>query len=311
MASGMVKAVERAHAIGATALQIFDDNPTAWRRREAPPPELPAFRARLAELGIAPLVIHGSYLINLAGADAELVERSTTLLVSELRVAPSFGARFVNIHMGSHRDTSAAAGTQRLADGVARALAEVDDRPETARLVLEVSAGGGSGLGTSLDELVAVAEAIAVRGVPDRRVGFCLDTAHAWGAGIDLSTADAVDRFVAAFDERIGLDRLPLIHLNDSKAACGSRLDRHEHIGAGRIGHEGLARVLTSPALAGAVYLLETPGMDEGYDAVNIARAYDLAAGRALTPLPSDAMAVRGSRSRARHATRAPAKAGA
>ena len=294
----MVKAVERAHEIGATALQIFGDNPTAWRRRAEPPAELPAFRERLATRDIGPVAIHASYLINLAGPEPDFFERSIGLLTQELRAAPGFEARFVNAHIGSHRDTSVAAGTVRLADAVARILAEVEDTPEAARLVLENSSGSGFGLGTSVTELADIAEAIASHGVAERRIGFCLDTAHAWGAGVDLSTPRGVDGFLAEFDERLGLDRLAMVHLNDSKSERGSRADRHEHLGAGRIGAIGLARILTHPDLAGTPYYLETPGMDEGYDAINVARAYDLAAGRPLPQLPPEAMTMRGSRAR-------------
>ena len=164
-----------------------------------------------------------------------------------------------------------------------------------AMLVLENSAGGGGGLGTTVDELAGIAAAIAARGVPDARVGFCLDTAHAWGAGIDVATPSAVDDLIAAFDERIGLDRLVLVHLNDSRSERGSRMDRHEHLGAGRIGPVGLAHVLRHPGLARATYLLETPGMDEGYDAINLVRARALATGAPLAPLPAGAFQLRGS----------------
>jgi deoxyribonuclease IV len=298
LANGMAKAVERAHEIGATALQVFGDNPTAWRRRAEPPAELPAFRERLAARDIGPVAIHASYLINLAGPELDFYERSVGLVTSELRAAPGFEARYVNVHIGSHRDTSVAAGTGRLADAVARILADVDDGADAARLVLENSSGGGFGLGTNVAELGDIAEAIAARGVADRRVGFCLDTAHAWGAGVDLSKPNEVDGFLAAFDGRIGLERLVMVHLNDSKSERGSRADRHEHLGAGRIGAAGLARILTHPGLAGTTYYLETPGMDEGYDAVNVARAYDIAAGRPLPDLPPEAMSMRGSRAR-------------
>ncbi len=294
----MAKAVERAHEIGATALQIFGDNPTAWRRRAEPPAELPAFRDRLAARDIRPVAIHASYLVNLAGPEPDFHERSVALLTQELRAAPAFEARYVNVHIGSHRDTSVAAGTTRLADAVARILADVDDTPEAARLVLENSSGGGFGIGTNVSELADIAEAITARGVADRRVGFCLDTAHAWGAGMDFSQPGEADGFLAEFDRRIGLGRLVMVHLNDSKSERGSRSDRHEHLGAGRIGAAGLARILTHPGLAGATYYLETPGMDVGYDAVNMARAYDLAAGRPLPDLPPEAMTMRGSRAR-------------
>src|SRR5206468_4239529 len=141
---------------------------------------------------------------------------------------------FVNVHVGSHLGTGAQTGTKRLAEGLRLALAEVDGGPQAPMVVLENSAGSGFGLGVDVTELAEVAEASAARGIPDARLGFCLDTAHAWGAGIDLAHPEAVDAFLEEFDARIGLRRLVMIHLNDSKSERGSRLDRHEHIGAGR-----------------------------------------------------------------------------
>jgi deoxyribonuclease IV len=298
LGQGMVRAVERAHALGLDTLQIFSDNPTAWHRRDAPPKELPAFRARVDELGLGPIAIHAAYLINLAGSDQDFVERSVDVLATELRVAPTFGARYVNVHIGSHRGTDVATGTARLADGLARVLAEVDHRPDAATLVLENSAGSGDGLGVTLDEIAGVIDAIAARGVPGSLVAVCLDTAHLWGAGYRIADPAEVDRLVTEFDRLIGLDRLAMIHLNDSRSELGSRTDRHQHIGAGSIGAEGMRALLTHPRLAGAAYYLETPGMDEGYDAVNAARVHDLLAGRPLADLPPGAMNVRGSRSR-------------
>ena len=294
----MVNAVERARDIGANALQVFADNPTAWRRRTEPPKELPAFRDRLAQLDIAPVAIHAPYLINLAGPDETLFGRSVDVLASELRVAPGFRGRFVNVHIGSHRGAGVESGTSRLADGLRLVLAGVDDGADAAMVVLENSAGSGFGLGTSVTELADIAEAVAARGIPDERIGFCLDTAHAWGAGVNLANGDEADAFLADFDSRIGLARLVMIHLNDSKAERGSRLDRHEHLGAGRIGATGLAHLLCHRALSHVAYFLETPGMDEGYDAINVTRARDLIAGRPLAALPPEAMEVRGSRSR-------------
>ena len=294
----MVKAVDRAHEIGASAIQVFVDNPTAWRRRLLPPADLPAFRARLTELDIAPVAVHASYLVNLAGVEEDFFGRSVTVLASDLRAAPGFRGRFVNVHIGSHRGAGVAAGTDRLADGLALTLSEVDDSPDAAMIALENSPGSGFGLGTNVTELAEIAEAVAARGLPPERIGFCLDTAHAWAAGIDVSEPTAIDTFLADFDDRIGLDRLVMIHLNDSKSELGSRLDRHEHLGAGRIGARGLGHLLRHPALAHVTYYLETPGMDEGYDAVNVARAYDIAACRPLADLPPEAMNLRGSRAK-------------
>jgi deoxyribonuclease-4 len=298
LGTGMVRAVERAAEIGASAIQIFGDNPTSWRRRVEAPREQPAFRARLAELDIAPVTIHAAYLVNLAGPDPDFFERSIDVLTSELQAAPGFSARFVNVHTGSHRDAGVPAGTARIAEGVSRSLGATDDGPDAAVLVLENSAGGGFGIGATVDELAGIADAIAACGVPDRRVGFCLDTAHAWGAGYRLSDPAAIDELLGEFDTRIGLDRLRIIHLNDSKSELGSHMDRHEHVGAGKIGEIGMAHLLRHPLLAHVTYYLETPGMDEGYDAINIARAIALVEGRPLEPLPPGAMTLRGSRAR-------------
>jgi len=299
---GIVKAADRAAEIGATALQIFGDNPTAWKRRSEPPAAQQAFRARLAEHGIAPLVVHASYLVNLAGPDPDFFERSIGLLAAELRDAPANGARFVNVHIGSHRATGVEAGVERVAEAIARALEASDDATdelsEPATILLENSSGGGWGLGVDVEELAAIAGAVERRGIPRQRVGFCLDIAHAWGAGHDLSDPRATDALLVDFDAQIGLDRLPVIHLNDSKSALGSRMDRHEHVGAGLIGEAGIAHLLRHPLLANAAYILETPGMDEGYDAINLARAVALARGEPLAPLPPGALTLRGSRSK-------------
>jgi deoxyribonuclease-4 len=298
VAGGMVAAVERAHEVGATTLQVFGDNPTAWRRRAEPPADLPAFRERLSALGMGPVAIHASYLINLAGPDDEFRERSVGVLVSELRAAPAFGARLVNVHIGSHRLTGLDGGIERVGEGVARVLSEVEAGPEAALLALENSAGGGGGIGVSLDELEAVLESIASHGGDLARVRLCLDTAHLWAGGVAIGDPESVDVLVDELDTRLGVDRLAMIHLNDSKSAFGSRLDRHQHLGAGEIGLPGLRRLLTSPRLAGVTYYIETPGMDEGYDAINIARAYAIAAGEPLETLAPEAKAMRGGRAR-------------
>lgn len=311
----MVRAANRAAEIGATALQVFADNPTAWRRRSAPPRELPAFREALTRHGVAPLSIHAAYLINLAGPEREFGVRSRAVLEAEMRAAPAYGARFVTVHAGSHRDTTVAAGIRRVARAVARTLEVVDDGAGrsggsggsggsgssggSAMLVLENSAGGGWSVGTTISELARIADAAAALGVPEHRLGFCLDTAHAWGAGVGLDDPVAVDRFLDEVDRRIGLHRLVLVHFNDSKSERGSRHDRHEHLGGGRIGERGLGHLIRHPRLRHAAFVMETPGMEQGYDAVNVARARDLLAGRPLEPLPAAAFQLRGSRSTA------------
>ncbi len=293
IAAGPLAAIERAGVIGASAIQVFADNPTAWRRRGEPSPQLEAFRARSRELDVRPVAIHASYLVNLPGPDAVTFDRSVTMLAAELSSASDFGARMVNVHIGSHRGAGAEIGIARLTDGIAAALERASGREAT--LVLENSAGGGGGLGTDLVELAAIAASLDARGIARGDVAFCLDTAHAWGAGIDVGDPAAFDDFLAGFGERIGLDRLVLVHLNDTRSALGSRTDRHEHLGAGSIGALGLGHVLRDPRLAHATYIIETPGMDVGYDAVNLDRARALWAGEPLEPLPPEAFELAGS----------------
>ncbi len=309
LGNGMVRAVERAAAIGATALQIFADNPTAWRRRAAPPAELPTFRQRLVDLDIQPLAIHAAYLVNLAGSDPGFRERSIEVLASELRVAPGFGARFVNVHVGSHRGSGVATGTARVGEGLARALGDTDPGLDAPTVVLENSAGGGDGFGTTVPELADLLEAAATHGADASRIAFCLDLAHLWGAGHRISEPDVTDALLEEFNRRIGLGRLVMIHLNDSRAELGSHADRHQHLGAGLIGEAGLGHFIRHPRLAGTAFLLETPGMDEGYDAVNVARARQLAAGQPLGPLPPEAFETTG-RSRSARGGAGPTEAG-
>ena len=294
IANGLLQALDRAIAIGASAMQIFTDNPTAWHRRSEPSVELSDYRVRSQARDVRPIAIHASYLVNLPGPDAQTHERSISMLTRELAGAPSFGARFVNVHIGSHRGAGVEVGIGRLVDGIGAVMATTDGA-DRAMLVLENSVGAGDGLGTSVDQLAGIAERLDASGVGRDSVGFCLDIAHAWGAGIDVGDPAAFDRFLGDLDRRVGLDRLVLVHLNDNRAALGSRSDRHEHLGAGQIGERGLAHVLRHPDLAHATYILETPGMDVGYDAINLDRALALAAGEALAPLPDEAFQLAGS----------------
>ncbi len=284
VATGLLKTARRARQIGATALQIFSDNPTAWRRRPEPPTAAPEFVAYTAREGIDPVVIHASYLINLAGSAEPFATRSREGLIVEVQRAPLYGARLVNTHIGSHRGTGRGAGRRRLAESVAAVLSET---PAGVRLVLENSAGGGDNLGSRVEELAEILGRVAaLRGDHVDALAFCLDTAHLWGAGYDISTAEGAGAVIDRFAELVGIERLALVHLNDSKSLLGSRNDRHEHVGGGEIGHAGLGAMLRDPRLAaGTTFILETPGTDEGFDAVNLRRAWQLYAGAATLPL--------------------------
>ena len=299
LGGGMVRAANRAAEIGATALQIFCDNPTSWRRRETLPPELQPFRDRLAHHQIAPLVIHAPYLVNLAGPDPSLYERSVGLLANELTVAGAYGATMVNVHIGSHRGEGTDAGISRLTAGLQQVFDLAGHDADGVVLVLENSSGSGFGLGSTVAELAAIDAALSKAGLPQDRTGFCLDTAHLWGAGYQISSEAGVNDLMDEFSAAVGIERLRLVHLNDSRSELGSRADRHEHLGAGHIGAAGLGRMLTHPALHAVTYVLETPGMDEGWDAVNLNRAREMAAGRPLAALPPEAFETRRAKSAA------------
>jgi len=293
MGMGLVRVAERASEIGASAVQIFSDNPTAWRRRAEVPPEAAAFRQRLRELDIGPVAIHAAYLVNLAGPDGEMFGKSVAMVRHELEHAPEFGAKFVNVHVGSHRGAGLEAGIARLVDGLERAMDVGQPDKDGPLLVLENSSGGGFTIGATIEELATVLDSAATRGL-DHQLAVCLDVAHLWGAGYDVSRPDAIDEVLGKFDRLIGLERLVMIHINDSLSGLGSRRDHHAHLGEGQIGRAGLAHFVRHPALSHAAFYLETPLMERGYDAVNVARLGDLAAGRPLTPGPAEPEAVDG-----------------
>jgi deoxyribonuclease-4 len=298
LGAGMVHAADRAGEIGATTLQIFADNPTAWRRRAEAPKDLGPFLGRLAQHDVAPLAIHAAYLINLAGPEDGSWGRSIGVLAAELRMGVLYGAACVNVHIGSHRGSGQEAGRLRLAEGLRRVFDEVPAPAGGPLVALENSAGGGDGMGASLAELEAILEAIGEAGADPARVRFCLDTAHLWGAGHEISRPDVIDALLDEFDRRLGPERLAMIHLNDSKTALGSHLDRHQHVGAGSIGEVGMGHLVRHPRLAAVPLVLETPGMDEGYDALNMERVGLLVAGQPLPPLSAEALALKGSRAR-------------
>jgi deoxyribonuclease-4 len=289
---GLMKAGRRARQIGATALQIFSDNPTAWRRRAEPPRDAATFVAYVQNAGISPIAIHASYLINLAGSSEPFASQSLAGLIHEVQRAPAYGASLVNVHIGSHRGGGSKAGLGRIAANVAKVLAAT---PPGVSLVLENSAGGGDTLGATIEQLTQILESVsAIEGTAVEQLSFCLDTAHLWGSGYDVSTEDGVNQVVNRFAECIGLDRLVLVHLNDSRSMLASRSDRHEHLGAGQIGPVGLGALLRDPRLrAGTTFVMETPGVDEGYDAVNMRRALLLFRGaRVLPQLPARAFTL-------------------
>ena len=296
LAHGLNRALERIRVVGAGAIQVFADNPTAWRRKAEPPPGIDAFRAALADARVGPLAIHAPYLVNLASPDPVVQERSVEVMTTELLMGARYGARYVNVHIGSHKGTGLEPGLERAGELVARILDAVPPGPDVPMLVLEDSAGQGDSVGVTMTELGTILRSAARHGADPARAGICLDTAHVWGAGYGVDTEDGVEALVAELAAEVGTDRLAMLHLNDSRAARGSRADRHEHLGGGSIGAAGMAALLTHPALAAVPAYLETPGMDTGWDAVNMDRVRRLLVGRPLPKLPAEAYLARGER---------------
>jgi deoxyribonuclease IV len=255
IAGGTHEAPPRAKAIGATAMQIFTKMANRWAERECEADERKAFRAALADTELCALNAHDSYLINLASPDTTLRAKSLESFVCELRRCEALGIRALVSHPGNFMDDRAS-GLARNADAIVEALSRV---PGRVRVLLETTAGSGTALGATFEEL---AEIIArVPGSLRRRVGVCIDTAHVFAAGYDIATR--YDDVIAQFDGTVGLKRLGAMHLNDSKVALGSRRDRHELIGEGAIGELAFRRIMTDERLAGVPKVIETPKLDD------------------------------------------------
>lgn len=256
IAGGLPRAVDRAAAAGCEALQIFTKSVGQWRARPLPPDEIALFRTRVRERGIHPVVAHNSYLINLAAANPALREQSMAALAEELDRAEALGLDGLVMHPGSYTSGTERQGLDLIADGLARLLAR---RPRgRTRVLLEHTAGQGTNLGHRFEHLAHIIDRL--RGT--RRVAVCLDTCHLLTAGYDICSARGYEETFREFDRIVGLDRLEVFHLNDSKKPCGSRIDRHEHIGKGCLGLEPFRRLLNDCRFRQLPMLLETPKLD-------------------------------------------------
>ncbi len=257
IAGGFVKAVERAVETGCECLQIFTRNINQWSVSPIDPAAAAAFRAAVRDAGLACVVAHDSYLINPAAADKPLRDKSIAGLVTELERAEQLGIRWVVAHPGAAGEQPLDRALARAADGIAAAL----DRTSglAAGVLVETTAGQGSCLGATFAEIAAILDRIDAQAARRKRVGVCLDTCHVFAAGYPLHPPAALDDTLAEFDRLIGIRRLKLIHANDSKRERGSRVDRHEEIGKGKIGQAAFAAIMTHPRLAGIPIVLETP----------------------------------------------------
>jgi deoxyribonuclease-4 len=252
VAGGVSRAVERARMHGCEALQIFSKNASRWHAAPLDRAEIHRFRRLVDETGLAPVVSHGSYLINLATAVPALRELSIAALMDELDRAHALGLLGVVLHPGTCTSGSTGAALRLVAEALRRAFRA---RPRRRTMVLlEHTAGQGRTIGHRFEHLAAIIDHLDGSG----RVGVCLDTCHLAASGYDIgSPGGYVDTF-AAFDRLIGFDRLRVVHANDSKRPCGSRVDRHEHIGDGCLGLEPFRWLLSDRRFAGLPMLIET-----------------------------------------------------
>jgi deoxyribonuclease-4 len=292
-AGGLDNVLLRARAIGAEAVQLFPSSPRQWRPCRHPAAAARGFRAELAAAGI-PLFLHTIYLINLAAPDPEQRQRSVAAVSDALVFGARAGAAGVVTHLGSHRGEGFDAACPRVAEALDRAVegARAAAGGALPPLLLETAAGGRGSVGDSPGELGRLLSE-ADRG---GQLGVCLDSAHLFAAGYPVHTTAGLDETLRRFDAQVGLERVGLVHLNDSATPLGSRRDRHANLWTGELGREGVAGWVRSPRLRGVPFVLETPGFDgNGPDHRNLWRAKRLrgAAQRAADPQPSQGVGER------------------
>jgi deoxyribonuclease-4 len=258
---GLHTCVGRAEALGAQALQIFVGAPQNWAEAKYPQEQVDKLRAELAATGLGPLFVHAPYLINLASPRPDLRAKSIAALRSQLVWADRIGAVGVVVHVGSGDEDPLALAASAIA-------AVLDGLPGTAMLLLENDAGSGHRIGRTL---VEIGDLIARNG-GNPRLGVTLDTCHLLASGYEIRTAAGLEAMLQEAERAFGLERIRLVHANDSKTDLGSNRDRHENIGRGFIGEEAFARILHHPVFAAVPFVLEVPGFaGDGPDAENLA----------------------------------------
>ena len=306
------QAMRIARALGCDAAQLFVTNPRAWHAPEPRPKDEAEVRAAASDCDLTPLVVHATYLINLASQRDDIVRNSITLLAATLDRARRYGASSVVFHIGSAGTAGEDVGIERLVAGLRQTLIADQaayphaDQPAPL-LLLENDVGGGGKLGARFENLAATLDRL-----PEfaDRLGVCLDTAHLWGAGFDISSAEGVSATLAAADRTLGLARVNVLHVNDTPKALGSHLDHHARLGEGVIPLAGLRAFLRAPALAHTTALLETPiaQLPDGQpdwpaDRAHLLHARDLAGlppasftnGAPLDAIPSATLTIPGS----------------
>jgi len=268
---GVDLALGRAEELKLQSCQIFSKNERQWKAKPLDPAVVERFRLETERTGITKLVVHDSYLINLASPKPDIREKSLAAFRDELERCDVLGITHLVTHPGAHTGSGVEAGIRQFASS----LNEVHDSiPNNQALtLLETTAGQGTTLGRSFGEIAEIIERVEAR----ERVGVCLDTCHIFAAGYDFRTAELYTSMIEEFDSTIGLDRLKVIHLNDSRFPLGSNRDRHHHIGEGEIGLEGFRQFVNDSRLAGIPGILETEKDPDGeHDRRNLATLRDL-----------------------------------
>ena len=261
-AGGLSNAFDRASNIGAEAIQIFASSPRAWKFNQPKEEQVNLFKEKMEQTGIWPCYIHGSYLVNIGG-DPSQIEKSIESLTNNMSVAGKIGAEGVIFHGGSHKGKGFHNIVKQASECLKRVL---DNSPENVWLCLENSAGMGSHIGSSFEEMGEL-----IHLVQNDNLKVCLDTEHMFAAGYDSTNPDEVPQIMKRFDEEIGLSKLVAVHANDSKVELGSGVDRHENIGDGFIGIDGFKSLMNDPSFEKVPFFLEVPGFDsKGPDEINI-----------------------------------------
>jgi deoxyribonuclease-4 len=279
IAGGVHRAIERARSIGCSAMQIFVKNNMQWFARPFTPAEIKAFLAHPQRGEIGAVFAHANYLINLAATNPRFHANSIRALSEELTRADQLGLPFIVLHPGAHLGAGEEAGLKKVVVSINRIFARI---PKVkTRIALETTAGQGSCLGHTFDQLAYILAHVR----EPERLCVCLDTAHVFAAGYDLTSAAGTRRMFREFERTIGLQHLVALHLNDSKTARGSGVDRHEHIGRGRIGREGFRFIMRDQRFRKIPKVLETPkGKELLEDVENMKTLRALAEKRPTSP---------------------------
>jgi deoxyribonuclease-4 len=270
IAGSIDRAVDRAEKIGCDTFQIFSRNPRGWRAKEISEEVAQEFKRKLKRSGMHPPVDHMPYLPNLATPKEDVYQKSVEALAMELERCEILAIPYLVTHLGSHLDSGKEEGLNRTVDAIIKALSAFEN---DVILLLETTSDSKNSVGGSFEDLAEIMSRVG----RENRVGACFDTCHAFVAGYELRTEEGLEETMKEFDRTIGLEKMMVVHLNDSKGPIGSKLDRHEHIGLGEIGEEGFRLILNHPAIRTRPLILETPSDERRDDLGNIAKVRELA----------------------------------